>query len=364
MKTLRSRPSLPRNSFVAEILGKPNRAEVDAFLAAVLDRRSDPGTAGFVAAILGQEESADREAFVAKILGKKEPGSAGAFSSAILREYNFDPNEPRDERGRWTTGGGNATDPLGTQPGYPGYQGIGAMGAQINAARRARIGAVDAKLATFDAQRACYVYYEPAGVKQFNARLRAVLTGYVNDISEGWLDRRWGQIAGNIYLSGTIADTDPVGFIHELTHALDQKNGWNLSAWITTLQWGTLRKAEGLAYSAEHIINSLQEFEKFEDNVKAGRYNAYPDEARRTWAQAWHIMGGFAGTPIGGGTPVYVGNTEVGNLTNDDVATFERLTGVKFSYKTLAPLYQDLVNEWMKSPIQLPTPTSLPTCIQ
>ena len=47
------------------------------------------------------------DTFLAEILYKPDPVSATAFAAQILREY--DPDEPRDERGRWTTGGGTAS---------------------------------------------------------------------------------------------------------------------------------------------------------------------------------------------------------------------------------------------------------------
>lgn len=51
------------------------------------------------------------DAFLAEILYKPEPASTAAFTAQILREY--DPDEPRDERGRWTTGGGTASGASG-----------------------------------------------------------------------------------------------------------------------------------------------------------------------------------------------------------------------------------------------------------
>lgn len=53
--------------------------------------------------------------FLAAVLGEYDPADAAAFVATILREQNFDPNEPRDERGRWTAGG-SSDDWRGTSP--------------------------------------------------------------------------------------------------------------------------------------------------------------------------------------------------------------------------------------------------------
>ncbi|MGD0899438.1 MAG: hypothetical protein ABR915_16505 [Thermoguttaceae bacterium] len=52
--------------------------------------------------------------FVAGILCEHNSGDAAAFAAAILREYNYNPDEPRDEKGRWTTGGSGT---IGSQGG-------------------------------------------------------------------------------------------------------------------------------------------------------------------------------------------------------------------------------------------------------
>lgn len=49
------------------------------------------------------------EAFVAAILGEDNSASATAFAAHIL--YEYDPDQPRDERGRWTTGGSHSDLP-------------------------------------------------------------------------------------------------------------------------------------------------------------------------------------------------------------------------------------------------------------
>ncbi len=64
------------------------------------------------------------EEFLAAILDKPNPADGAAFAAAVLREYN--PDEPRDAWGRWTTGGSSGgstktTVPLGR--GKPHAQG-------------------------------------------------------------------------------------------------------------------------------------------------------------------------------------------------------------------------------------------------
>jgi hypothetical protein len=60
----------------------------------------------FVAAITGRPTAADTAAFVAAITGQPCRGFAETTPSAgqILGEANFNPSEPRDEKGRWTCG--------------------------------------------------------------------------------------------------------------------------------------------------------------------------------------------------------------------------------------------------------------------
>lgn len=69
---------------------------------------SSPGLDGFLAAVLGRPNPTETAAFTRVVLGQGDPTSAAAFAATVLREYNFDPNQPRDERGRWTSGGGSA----------------------------------------------------------------------------------------------------------------------------------------------------------------------------------------------------------------------------------------------------------------
>lgn len=48
-------------------------------------------------------ELPSHDAFIAAILGEHNPADAAAFAARILYEYS--PDQPRDERGRWTAGG-------------------------------------------------------------------------------------------------------------------------------------------------------------------------------------------------------------------------------------------------------------------
>jgi hypothetical protein len=58
--------------------------------------------------------------FILAIIGRPNPSSVAHFTSELLREFN--PDEPRDERGRWTTGGSvnNSSNQLALAPAaYP-----------------------------------------------------------------------------------------------------------------------------------------------------------------------------------------------------------------------------------------------------
>ncbi len=71
---------------------------LDSFLAAVIDKPDRAGAAAFAAVIVDEDDSAS----VGAACDEREAASA-AFAAAILREY--DPDQPRDERGRWTAAG-------------------------------------------------------------------------------------------------------------------------------------------------------------------------------------------------------------------------------------------------------------------
>jgi hypothetical protein len=88
-----------------------------------------------VAAVLGRPDPARTAAFLAEILDEPDHAGGAAFATAILGEAGFNPDEPRDERGRWTTGGSGTSGTLGNhEPGvrrqgrflsgeHPGWRG-------------------------------------------------------------------------------------------------------------------------------------------------------------------------------------------------------------------------------------------------
>ncbi len=133
MAPSRSQPSPETAAFVAAIRGEEryNPSRNPATHAAA---RNSPGLDEFLAAVRGDDDRAETAAFVAAITGKdndyheSKDGKGGgatdmsdaewldavrygfrepsdAFAAVVLGEHNFDPNEPRDEKGRWTTGG-------------------------------------------------------------------------------------------------------------------------------------------------------------------------------------------------------------------------------------------------------------------
>ncbi len=52
------------------------------------------------------------EAFAAALRGHRDPAVGAEFAETILREY--DPDQPRDERGRWTSDGESDDTPSET----------------------------------------------------------------------------------------------------------------------------------------------------------------------------------------------------------------------------------------------------------
>ncbi len=85
-----------------------------------------PELEAFLEAVTGRPSRARTEAFLAAIRGEGYPAGDASFAAAGLSEQNFNPDEPRDERGRWTTGGAG---PSGSQPPEGtrenGYDGLG-----------------------------------------------------------------------------------------------------------------------------------------------------------------------------------------------------------------------------------------------
>jgi hypothetical protein len=82
---------------------------VDTFLAAILGQPDPSGAAAFAAAILGEDAPASAAA-----AGDDRNAASAAFAAAILREY--DPDQPRDERGRWTADGADGGSEKETKP--------------------------------------------------------------------------------------------------------------------------------------------------------------------------------------------------------------------------------------------------------
>lgn len=93
---------------------------VEAFVNDLLGRLDPAETAAFVAEITGQRNPARSAAFVEEILGGPTRSSTAAFVADILREYS--PDQPRDDWGRWTSGGssgdrsGGTADEFRTRP--------------------------------------------------------------------------------------------------------------------------------------------------------------------------------------------------------------------------------------------------------
>ena len=96
-----------KNTFMGNsTYGEP--ATPEEFVATILGREPPTDTAAFAAAISGRGEKVDTGPFAAALLGKEKPSNTAEFAAAI-REYN--PDEPRDEKGRWTTGGSPVSSP-------------------------------------------------------------------------------------------------------------------------------------------------------------------------------------------------------------------------------------------------------------
>jgi hypothetical protein len=78
-----------------------------------------PETEAFLARITGAPSRLDTAAFVAAITGRDDPADASAPGPTSFDEHHFNPNEPRDERGRWTTRGSDSDRLGGTTGGAP-----------------------------------------------------------------------------------------------------------------------------------------------------------------------------------------------------------------------------------------------------
>ncbi len=67
-------------------------------------------TEAFVARITGRPTRLDTAAFVAAITGRDGPAGTPTSDAQYLDEAHFNPDEPRDERGRWTTDGSRSSN--------------------------------------------------------------------------------------------------------------------------------------------------------------------------------------------------------------------------------------------------------------
>ena len=86
----RGQRDLSTEGFVRTITGRPNPVDTAAFVAAITDRPNPDRTA--------------MKALVRLLTNDQTPASRAALGAIIFREQ-YNPNEPRDWRGRWTTGG-------------------------------------------------------------------------------------------------------------------------------------------------------------------------------------------------------------------------------------------------------------------
>ena len=86
----RGQRDLSTEDFVRAITGRPSPADTAVFVAAITDRPNPDRTA--------------MKALVKLLTNDQTPASRAALGAIIFREQ-YNPNEPRDWRGRWTTGG-------------------------------------------------------------------------------------------------------------------------------------------------------------------------------------------------------------------------------------------------------------------
>ena len=185
----------------------------------------------------------------------------------------------------------------------------------------------------------------------------------MNGVSEeaGIIDEaNWGSTFHYLSLSKKIEDTDKLMIVHELTHALDSKNNWNL-AWYSTMKGivtsSDIEAAEHLGYAAAHLFGNIDRLQVFEKNVRAGFYKN-EKSLNDAWSGAWHQLRSFQNTDF------YVNRVRKGDVTNEMIEAFAQRSGVRFSYAQLEPLYQQLVNTFMQPPFKLKKPANLPTAFQ
>jgi RHS repeat-associated protein len=209
-------------------------------------------------------------------------------------------------------------------------------------------------LKTIDTQCAKYSYYDVAGVKAFLRDITTLVTSkfvksiWAPDIIFG--SGAWNTKTRTLSYWDLIPKMSPPLIIHELTHALDHKNGWYLGFFNFA---AAILSSEQLAYSVQHLFQNVYLLERFEDNVKAGRYvNA--SQVQQDWQSAWIQLAAFSTTTV------YVNGVDKGRITNAMLEDVAKKTGLSFSYAKLAPVYQQLVNKHLPFPVQLREPRGLP----
>jgi RHS repeat-associated protein len=204
-----------------------------------------------------------------------------------------------------------------------------------------------------------YAFYETAGVKDFLSKLLALVkTGYVFGIhAPAQIDGpgKWDNLARHVFFDEAIPKMYFPLLVHELTHALDNKNGWNIGE-----VFANTRAAEQLAYSAQHLFSRLDGLETFDKNVKNGTNGPYKSAAQvqQGWDDAWLQLRTFSNTNV------YVGywQTDEGPVKSEMFLELARKTGLSFSYAKLAPVYQALVDKYLPNlHVILTKPQGLPT---
>jgi hypothetical protein len=91
--------------------------------------RVSPETEAFLARVTGAPSRLDTATFVAAITGQDAPARADTPGGTLFSEHNFNPNEPRDEHGRWTTGSFDDSPASAAEPGHPRHgEGPSGMG--------------------------------------------------------------------------------------------------------------------------------------------------------------------------------------------------------------------------------------------
>jgi hypothetical protein len=97
--------SLTTEEFIAAITDQPDPAASAAFAAAILGEEGQGGEPGLATAVF-RARAAGVPAN--ELLDAVQFGISRIRRSGLLHEAGFNPDEPRDERGRWTTGAGIA----------------------------------------------------------------------------------------------------------------------------------------------------------------------------------------------------------------------------------------------------------------